>query len=367
VAQVIGNVSKDGVEAVVTNYYRAIDKSRIQFDFIIHEDSPAKLPDDILGMGCRVHKVPPYKRLPAYIKALERIFRDGRYEVVHSHMNALSVFALYAAKRAGVPVRIAHSHSTGGKGEFLRNMMKSSLRPFSKVYATHYFACSEHAGRWLFGDKAFQGGKVKIIRNTIRVEKFKYNEEARNRVRDELGLNGKLVVGHVGRFTPQKNQTFLLDVFQEMLKRAPESVLMLVGGGDLLEQAKAKADRLGLSDSVMFLGMRDDVHELYQAMDVFVLPSLYEGLPVSGLEAQCAGLPCVFSSDVSVESNVGGSIEFITLALGSKQWSNQVALNLNRNNRQINSDCFLNFYWNIDICAKELENFYHCINKRILT
>jgi glycosyltransferase EpsF len=310
---VIGRVVKGGVEAVMFNYYRAIDREMVQFDFIVDEDSPYEIPEDIQALGCKVFKIPPYKRLPTYIRALEKVFKENRYEVVHSHMNTLSVFTLYAAKRAGVPVRIAHSHSTAGRGETARNIMKYTLRPFSRVFPTHLFACSEYAGRWLFGNKVFDSGRVTVIRNAIDTSKFRFNPVTRERVRRELGIEDKFVVGHVGRFMPQKNHTFLLDIFAEVHRRDPDSVLLLIGDGELKHSMEEKTKRLGLASSVIFLGARDDVHELYQAMDVFVLPSLYEGLGMVAVEAQTSGLPCALSNRVPEEAKVIDDVEFLPI------------------------------------------------------
>jgi glycosyltransferase EpsF len=322
VAHVIGSVCKGGVENVVFNYYRAIDKDRVQFDFIIDEDSPCEIPNDIMALGCRVYKIPSYKHLPAYIRELNKILSG--YHIVHSHMNTLSVFTLFAAKQAGVPVRIAHSHSTLGKGEFKRNIMKTVLRPFSRLYPTLLLACSEHAGRWLFGDKAFDKGRVKVIRNAINVNRFQFNLQTRERVRRDLGISEKLVIGHAGRFMAQKNHLFLLDIFKEVHDQRQDSVLMLVGDGELRTAAEERVKQYGLSDCVLFLGLRDDVHELYQAMDVFVLPSLYEGLGMVAVEAQCAGLPCVLSDQVPKEAKILDDVIFLPLTAGKDKWAQAV-------------------------------------------
>jgi glycosyltransferase EpsF len=324
VAHVIGNVAKGGVEAVVFSYYRAIDRKHVQFDFIIDEDSPSEIPGDILELGCRIYKIPSYKYLSAHIGALKKIFIEGHYQIVHSHMNTLSVFTLYAAKRVGVPVRIAHSHSTAGKGEFLRNLMKYALRPFSRLFSTHLFACSEYAGRWLFGNRAVAKGKVTVIRNAIDTSSFCFNAETRERVRRELDIADKFAVGHIGRFVAQKNHSFLLEIFVEVHRQDRESVLLLIGDGELKNAMVEKAQQLGLSDCVRFLGMRGDVNELYQAMDALVLPSLYEGLPVVGVEAQCAGLPCVFSSAITSEAITGDSVEVLPLANNASEWAQKV-------------------------------------------
>jgi glycosyltransferase EpsF len=363
VAQVIGSISKGGVDAVVTSYYRVIDKSMIQFDFIIHANSPATLPDDILGMGCRVYKVPPCWQLPFYIKSLVNIFKEGKYKIVHSHMNSLSVFALFAAKTAGVPIRIAHSHSTSGKGELLKNLIKNLLRPLSKVCATHCFACSAHAGRWLFGRKAFQAGKIKIIKNAINVDKFKFEDKVRARTRRELGVEGKIVVGHVGRFSPQKNHMFMLEVFRETLRLEPESVLLLIGDGKLFSKVKEKAQSLRIANSILFLRTRNDLHELYQAMDVFLLPSLYEGLPISGLEAQCSGLPCIFSSEISDEASAGGKVAYVPLKASAKIWADRLLTYARIKDRKSLSDAFLEYH-DVNFCIRELEDVYIQVIRR---
>lgn len=179
VAQIMGKWIGGGVESVIMNYYRHLDHKKIQFDFICDEDSTRIPYDEIKKFGGRVFLVPKYQKLPQYLKALEDLFRKNQYRIVHSNVNTLSVFPLYAAKKAGVPIRISHSHSTSNPKEWKRNIIKNILRPFSKKYATDYFACSELAGRYLFGDKTFDQGKVKIIHNAIDLDKFKFDPEAR--------------------------------------------------------------------------------------------------------------------------------------------------------------------------------------------
>ena len=302
VAQIMGKWVGGGVESVIMNYYRHLDHSKVQFDFICDEDSTRIPYDEIKKLGGRVFLVPKYQNLPKYLKALEKLFKENQYRIVHSNINTLSVFPLYAAKKAGVPIRISHSHSTSNPKEWKRNLIKNILRPFSKRYATDYFACSELAGRYLFGNKAFDRGEVKIIHNAIDIEKFKFDEVARKKLRKELGIkDSTVVIGHVGRFVQQKNHTFLVDVFKEYHKKNPDSKLLLVGSGPLEDEIKKKVEKLDLKDSVFFLGQRDDINKLYSVMDVFCLPSLYEGLPVVGVEAQAAGLPTIFSNRISKE------------------------------------------------------------------
>lgn len=312
VAQIMGKWVGGGVESVIMNYYRHLDHSKIQFDFICDEDSTRIPYDEIKKLGGRVFLVPRYQNLPKYLKALEKLFKENQYRIVHSNINTLSVFPLYAAKKACVPIRISHSHSTSNPKEWKRNLIKNILRPFSKRYATDYFACSELAGRYLFGNKTFNRGEVKIIHNAIDIDKFKFDEVARKKLRKELGIkDSTIVIGHVGRFVQQKNHTFLVDVFNEYHKKNPDSKLLLVGSGPLEDEIKKKVERLGFKDSVLFLGQRDDINKLYSVMDVFCLPSLYEGLPVVGVESQAAGLPIIFSNGVSHEAIISKNAKIV--------------------------------------------------------
>jgi capsular polysaccharide biosynthesis proteinCps4H len=356
VAQIMGKWVGGGVESVIMNYYRHLDRSKVQFDFICDEDSTRIPYDEIKKLGGRVFLVPKYQNLPKYLKALEKLFKENQYRIVHSNINTLSVFPLYAAKKVGVPIRISHSHSTSNPKEWKRNLIKNILRPFSKRYATDYFACSELAGRYLFGNKAFDQGEVKIIHNAIDIEKFKFDEVARKKLRKEFGIkDSTVVIGHVGRFVQQKNHTFLVDVFNEYYKKNPDSKLLLVGSGPLEDKIKKKVERLSLDNSVLFLGQRDDINKLYSVMDVFCLPSLYEGLPVVGVEAQAAGLPCVFSDKITNDTVITKDTTLSKLEL--KKWL--IILNnieLESRNAKILDD------FNIKISVSDLVKLYRSEN-----
>ena len=298
ICEIVGKWIGGGVESVIMNYYKNIDKSKFQFDFVCDNDSTNIPYDEIEKLGGRVILVPPYQKVFKYHKELKRIFKENKYKIVHSHINTLSVFPLFAAKCAGVKVRIAHSHSTTNKKEWKKNLLKIALRPFSKVFATNYMCCSELAGRWLFGDKEYDKGNVYLLNNAIDLDKFKFDKKIRNKKRKELNVSDDmLVIGHIGRFVEQKNHRFLIDIFNEIYKKNNKSILLLAGQGPLVEGIKEKVDKLGLIDNVLFLGQRNDASELYQAFDVFLLPSLYEGLPVVGVEAQAAGNLCYLSND----------------------------------------------------------------------
>ncbi len=320
VAQIMGKWVGGGVESVIMNYYRHIDHTKVQFDFICDEDSTNIPYDEIEKLGGKVILCPPYQKLLKYLKFLKQLFKEKKYAIVHSNINTLSVFPLYAAKKAGVPVRIAHSHSTSNPREWKKNLMKNALRPFSKKYATDYFACSELAGRYLFGDKTFDKGEVKNIRNAIDVEKFKYDPEARKKLRKEIGIkDNDFVIGHIGRFVEQKNHRFLIDIFAEVKKEKKNAKLVLVGQGPLREEIEEKVKNLGLEKDVFFLGQRNDTNKLYSVFDVFCLPSLYEGLPVVGVEAQANGVPCVFSDRITKEVIVNKNVILVDISKNVKE------------------------------------------------
>ena len=359
IAQIIGKWLGGGVEAVVMNYYRHIDHSKVQFDFICDDDSTNIPYDEIEKLGGKVILIPPYQKVFKYQKELRRVLRDGKYKIVHSHINTLSVFPLYAAKKVGVPVRIAHSHSTTNKKEWKKNLLKQVLRPFSKKYATNYMCCSELAGRWLFGDKAYDEGKVYLLNNAIDLDKFKYDKKIRDKKRKELGIKEDTIVsGHIGRFVAQKNHTFLIDIFNQFHKKEKNSILLLAGQGPLQEEIKNKVRELGLDDSVRFLGQRNDANELYQAFDVFLLPSLYEGLPVVGVEAQASGLLCFFSDDMTKETKVLDSTVFMSLSNTAEEWTGEILTNLKDYKRINTKNEVSDNGFDIEIEARKLEKYY---------
>lgn len=315
VAQVMGHMMGGGVEATIMNHYRHIDRSRVQFDFIVDDDSTAVPRAEIESLGGHVHVVPAYRKLSAYLKTLRVLFAEQKPDIVHSNINSLSVFPLSAAKRAGVPVRIAHSHSTANPGEHLKTAMKMVLRPFSRVYPTDYVACSIVAARWLFGDELVDAGRVHYMKNAIEVERFVFNDRIRAAKRDELGVDAtQPVIGQVGRMCFQKNQLYTLDIFAEVLKRRPDAVLVFVGDGDMMPKVRERIHALGIERSVRVLGLRNDVNEWYQAFDLLALPSKYEGLAMVAVEAQAAGLPVVATDSITHEAGiVSGLMRFVPL------------------------------------------------------
>ncbi len=322
VAQIIGKWVGGGVEAVVMNYYRNIDRTKVQFDFLCDKDSTNIPYQEIEQLGGKVILIPPYQKIFSYQKELKKILKENHYPIVHSHINTLSIFPLRVAKKAKIPVRIAHSHSTTNKKEWKKNLLKLMLKPFSKVYATNYFCCSALAGSWLFGQKEYNKKSVYLLNNAINLERFKYDKHTREEIRKELHIKeDTLVIGHIGRFVTQKNHTFLLDIFNEIHKQNNNSILLLAGSGPLQEKIRCKSIDLHLEDNIIFLNQRNDANRLYQAFDIFLLPSLYEGLPVVGIEAQASGLLCILSSSMTRETKILNTTEIISLEESPKYWA----------------------------------------------
>ena len=321
VLHVMGKMGAGGVEAFVMNHYRRIDRGRVQFDFMIDDDSTVVPRDEIEALGGRIAFVPDYKRLSAYLPSVQALLREWRPRIVHAHLNALSVIPLLGAKRAGVPVRIAHSHSTAAPGELVKNAAKAVLRPLSKTAPTHFAACSKHAAAWLFGERLVRQERVRIVRNAIDLPRFAPDLAVRHRLRTELDIaDDSHVVGCVGRLSAQKNQLFLLDVFSRLLTTYPSAVLVLVGDGDLRGAVETKVARLGIAGSVRLLGVRADVADLYQVMDVLAMPSTYEGLGMVAIEAEASGLSVVASDRVPTEADVTGLITFLPLEASIDSW-----------------------------------------------
>lgn len=366
IAQIIGKWVGGGVEAVVMNYYRYIDKNKIQFDFICDNDSTDIPYEEIEKLGGKVILIPPYQKVFKYHKKLKNVLKEGKYKIAHSHINTLSVFSLWAAKSAGVPIRIAHSHSTTNKKEKKKNLLKQVLRPFSKIFATDYMCCSELAGRWLFGNKEYEKGNVYLLNNAIDLEKFKYDENIREQKRKELDIeDDTLVIGHVGRFVEQKNHRFLIDIFNELHKQQPNSILLLIGQGPLMQEMKEKISRLNLEKAVKFLGQRNDTNQLYQAMDVFLLPSLYEGLPVVGIEAQATGLLCILSNDMTKETKVLDFTTFMTSEDSAEKWAENILNCVVRYKRHNTAKEVSKYGFDINTEVEKLEERYFEYHNKI--
>lgn len=317
----VNNMHRAGLETMIMNYYRNIDRTRFQFDFLTHREERSDYDDEIEALGGRIYRAPRLypQNYPAYFRFMKQFFhKHPEYKIVHSHIDAMSYLPLLAAKKAGVPVRIAHSHSTGIDRDF-KYPLKQYFRLRLGSVATHNFSCGNDAGKFLFKGRDFT-----IIHNAVDPTLFGFSEELRQKKREELGISNELVVGHVGRMSYPKNHGFLLSVFSELLTKRPDALLILAGTGEKEQELKAKVNEIGLASSVRFLGNRSDVNELYQAMDIFVLPSHFEGIPLVGVEAQFAGLPCLFSQGVPKEVCFNENCRFQSLSESTAVWVEDV-------------------------------------------
>lgn len=321
VLQVATYMGRGGLESMIMNYYRHIDREKVQFDFLVHRQERAAFDDEIESLGGRIYRLPrlvPWSK--SYLSALNRFFAEHpEYKVVHVHQDCLSSVILKVAAQHNVPVRVAHGHSAN-QDKNLKYPIKLWYKRFIPKYATNLFACGKDAGDWMFGGASYQ-----IINNAIDVAAYTYDPTKRQEMRRQLRLKDELTIGHVGRFNQPKNHPFLLDIFAALLRREPNAVLLLVGDGEDMPKIQVKAQTLGIAENVRFLGIRSDVADLMQTMDVFVFPSLYEGLPVTMVEAQAAGLPCIISDKVPPECIITeGLVDILPLSAGAETWSEKL-------------------------------------------
>lgn len=337
-----------GIETFVMNIYRELRKQNIIFDFVnyfdpnieqFHESEVLKYGSKIYKTGSMTYKNIVYKHIHKDI-CLYRFIKKNKYSVVHIHASDnISLEDAFIAKIAGVKKIIVHSHNSSvNKDENLytvKNLFQKFTRKFWRCLASDYLACSNLAAQWMFGTNLNILNKVEIINNAIDVEQYKFNQIVRNDIRKKLNLGNKFVIGHVGRFSYQKNHEFLIDIFCELNKINKNSLLLLVGKGELEDSIKEKVKKLDIQDSVIFYGLSKNCSKLMQAMDIFLLPSHFEGLPLVGIEAQAAGLKVITSSNVSKQMKITNNVEFIPLEKDAKLWAkmiNKYSIGYNREN-----------------------------------
>ena len=330
-----------GIQTLLYNQYPYFDKVDVEF-LVLNDGEHYDLEDDFIKMGATVHKLDMWIRSPLdffkYAKKMKEFFKNNHdYIAVHMNSGSKNYMFLKYAKKYGIPVRIAHSHNTNFQSTskaqiILGDIMKKPM----KKNSTHLFACSDLAGKWLFGENE----KVIVVPNGVDLDKYGFNKEIREKIRQELNIESNIVIGNVGRFVTQKNHKKLIEVFAEIVKKEPKAVLVLAGIGELMEQAKAQVRELGIEDKVKFLGFRNDVNDIIQAMDIFLMPSLYEGFPVTGVEAQASGLPCVFSDTITRQAAILDETEYIPLEESNQVWAEKTLALIGKVDRE-NSKQFL--------------------------
>lgn len=365
VLQVVGRMDRGGIETMIMNLYRNIDRSKVQFDFLCHFGREAAYNDEIRAMGGRIYEMPALRdehnvffwRFFLYLWALNKFFREHReYKIVHGHMTHTAALYLPVAKKYGVTCRIVHSHSTHSKSGLL-GILTDFLHKFATIDATHFFACTEATKKWFFSDEIINSGEIYLLANAIDAKRFRFDPDTRFRMRREFGIEENVVVGCVGRFRQEKNQGFMLDVLKSMLEIEPNTMLLFAGDGPYEEKVKNKANEQGLQEHIIFLGMRSDVQDVMQAMDVFVLPSLWEGMPLVGIEAQASGLHCVVSDGVSKELDVLEMVDWLPLSAGSKAWAEALLCAANSERRDTYEQLCSAGY-DIGTTAPWLQKFY---------
>ena len=359
----LANLDGGGVARLLYDYYRHMNHEVIHFDFLINDEiDNGILEAPLKELGCKVYKLPsPKKDLKKRLKEIDFILKTGNYDVVHSHISARSCLILAKAKKYSVKKRFVHSHIAYQDISSIKRIMDKGFLACSKALCTQLFACGIEAGEYMWGKKATALGKVKIMRNAVSTEAFKFNSQERIHYRDELGIDNKKAIGIVGRLDYQKNHDFLLDVFAEIEKKKPgEYKLLVIGRGPYEQRLKSKANQLGIIDDVVFLGVRSDVSKLLNAIDVFVLPSHYEGLPVVLVVAQANGLPEIVSDTITKEMSVTNLVEFLSLEDTFERWATSIieAANRDYGNREDYASTVKEAGYDIVCESEKMQAFY---------
>lgn len=321
VIHVLGGLNRGGAETMVMNFYRAINKTKIQFDFIIHTEEKQDYEEEILSLGGKIYRFPQFLGKNYYeMSSKWKDFFDNHreYRILHSHVRSYASLYIPIAKKYGLKT-IVHSHSTSnGKG--LSAIAKLILQYPLRFQADYFFGCSREAGEWLFGKKVVNSEKYYMLQNAIDTNLYIQNTKIRKEYRHEMGIEGKKVFLHVGRLHPSKNHSFLLKVFAELVKKESDSVLLVVGDGELKSEIEKDIRELRIAHAVKMLGSRSDVPNLLQAADCFLFPSRWEGLPVTVVEAQAAGLPCFISDTITRDVDLSELVRYLPINNGFEPW-----------------------------------------------
>lgn len=334
VLHVVSKMSVGGVQSLIMNYYRHIDRSKVQFDFAVQSIEKCEYDDEINTLGGRIHRISPLhidmKRFSADLKSL--LTNNPGYRIIHSHQNFMNIIPLYIAKKCNVPVRISHSHSNYKATSTMKDLQRFAFRRLIRYAATECMACSQPAGRWLYGSSFGKHINDRVVHNAINANLFRFDKDKREKLRKNLGIEDKFVLIHVGRFSRPKNHQFLLEVFSEFLRINSDSVLLLIGDGEEKDSVKETLEKLGLWKNTFLLGFLNNVSDYLNAADAFVFPSLYEGLGIVVIEAQASGLACIVSEEaVPKEVNIADTVEFLSTKLPPNKWAEAIGkININK-------------------------------------
>lgn len=342
----VGSMNRGGMEMFIMNLFYHIDRKELMFDFAIHGSDVGEFKEEIRTLGGNWYFFPRMRKNPIqYRKAWRSFWRAhaGEYCAFHFHTNSLAnIIAIEETARAGVPIRIIHSHSSmadKGRLQWLNDYLHKLHQKKLPKLATHLFACSDKAASWLFGGMKIGSLPVTQINNGIDIVKFRYNEMNRNYIRKSLGLEGLKVVGHIGTFLPVKNHKFIVDVIEKAYEMDSSIRCVLIGRGCLYEEIKKMVDSRNLSNVILFLGIQNNVYEWLSAMDIFIMPSLYEGLPVSLIEVQANGLPAIVSDAITDSVKLQKNMSYKSLLDGPMEWAKEIIKVIDQNCREYNSNC----------------------------
>lgn len=356
----VSNMDRAGLETMLMNYYRHMDREIVQFDFLANKAKPGAYEEEIKQMGGRIFVSPGFHpaKLFQYREYMRHLFLEHpEIQIVHAHNGALAYYALREAKRNQIVHRIAHSHNSKINFDW-KWPIKQYCKARMKGVATDFFGCGKCAASFYFGKKIVDNKGYTTIRNAIDERNFLFRSEIREKLRIQYGVTECFVIGHVGRFMYQKNHTFLIDIFAEVYKQKKNAVLMLIGEGKLEKEIRKKISRLGLEKNVIFTGSIPNVNEMYQMMDVFVLPSRYEGLPVVGIEAQASGLYTIFSDTITKEVAITDRSVFVPLAAPASQWAACILKVAKKHERKNMEEEIRKAGYSICKEAKRLQNLY---------
>lgn len=351
-------MDRGGAETMMMNYLRNMDRSKVQLDFMVNREYKADYEDEIKELGGKIYRMCPMypQNFGKYKRQIREFLKEHpEYQIIHSNLEERSYFALKEAKKLNIPVRISHSHNAP-KGFDLKSIVRYYFRARLKPQVTHMFTCGLEAGDWLYGKE--NRDKFIMQNNAIDAKAYEYNEEIEKKMRKEFDLEGKFVIGHVGRFFPQKNHSFLIDIFNEVHKKDKDAILMLVGGGELKEEIENKVKSLGLENYVRFTGVRSDVNNIMQCFNVFILPSLFEGLPVTMVEAQAAGLKCIISDKVPKQCDITGNVQIIPLEKSPEKWAEEILKYKDNYKKESMYEKIVKAKFDIKENALWMQNFY---------
>ncbi|MGI6545394.1 MAG: glycosyltransferase family 1 protein [Fastidiosipilaceae bacterium] len=321
VLQIVVNLGHNGIDHLVMELYRHIDRERYQFDFIAHGEAVSPFEEEVRQMGGRIFYIPTMtENYFASQRRLLDIIEENRYQIAHSHQDSMSGWSLKKARQAGVPVRVAHAHTTDRPKGLRGHIYRMAARGI-KTNANYFLGCTNFAAQFMFGERITASERCHILKNAIQTERFQFSEETRAKTRAELGLTDELAIINVGRLSFAKNHEFLLLLFDELRRKDPRAVLLIAGQGELSDKLIERAKELEIEDKVRFLGARSDIPQLLQAADIMVMPSLFEGLPLAAVEAQTSGLPVLFADTIDPISAFSPETEFLSLSESPRRWA----------------------------------------------